>query len=516
MDHQNSQIDRPLALLILDGWGYAPRTERNAVAAAHTPYYDEVCRTFATSVLTGTGDAAAQRSGPTGNAEAGHLSLGTGRSAQTPASRISEAVASGEFLSNEVFKRAFQKAKDTGAAVHLVGLLSDGGVHSSTESLFALLRLAKQYELDEVYLHCILDGLDVAQRTADVYVEALEIKLADIGIGRIATLCGRFFAMDNSGNWERTARAYTMLVHAEGERARDAVTAIRNSFLRGISDEFISPIVLEKDVDTPVTQVKTGDLVVFFNHRGDTMRQLVRSVSVPDHSIGAKPMVDTVCMTEYEPSFNLPAAFRQEPEGNTLTQVLSDLGIPNIKVTESSRFRHLTYFFDGGTDMQLPHEEQILVPATRNGVLVGHPESESFRITDQLLRRLESSPRGVFVANIPAAGLMAETGDLEKTVAAIQYVDTCIGGICEKVRELNGVMMITSSYGSCEEMAEAVDGERIMAATNNPVPFHYIDYASDRVQLAENGALEDIAPTILGVLGIDKPVEMTGSDLREI
>jgi 2,3-bisphosphoglycerate-independent phosphoglycerate mutase len=166
--------------------------------------------------------------------------------------------------------------------------------------------------------------------------------------------------------------------------------------------------------------------------------------------------------------------------------------------------------------MQLPHEEQILVPATRNGGLVGHPESESFRITDQLLRRLESSPRGVFVANIPAAGLMAETGDLEKTVAAIQYVDTCIGGICEKVRELNGVMMITSSYGSCEEMAEAVDGERIMAATNNPVPFHYIDYASDRVQLAENGALEDIAPTILGVLGIDKPVEMTGSDLREI
>jgi 2,3-bisphosphoglycerate-independent phosphoglycerate mutase len=504
---------RPVTLLILDGWGYAPPSERNALSRANTPHYDEICRTYPRAVLA-TSRAGSPTNNAVGNAEAGHLTIGTGRTARTPASAIQNALASGEFLENEVLNEAFRRAKENSRPVHLVGMLSDGGVHSSTESLFGLLRLAKQHGLTEVYLHCILDGLDVPPRTADVYVEALEIKLADIGVGRIASLCGRFFAMDSSGNWERTARAYTMLVHGEGERARDAVGAIRNSFLRGISDEFISPIVLEREMDVPVARVETDDLVVFFNHRPDTMRQLVRALSVPDHTTSAKPLVETVCLTEFDPAFNLPVAFRQEPERNTLSQVLAEQEIANVKVTETSRIRHLTYFFDGATDTQQSLGEQILVPSRTSSLRFGYPESESFKVADKLMRRLDVSSKGLFVANLPAAGMMAESGDMDRTVAAVQFVDTCLGGICEKVRGMGGVLMITSSDGSCEEMPELEDGERAAAATGNPVPFHFIDFGNGHVRLRDSGTLEDVAPTILSALGIEKPAEMSGEDLR--
>ena len=512
MDNSNSKKTRPVALVILDGWGYAPRTEGNAIAIAHTPYYDEIARNYPMTTLAAAGASVGEADEQPGNAEVGHLNIGTGRVAQTEISRIKKAVATGKFIKNEVLNQAFAKAKAGNSAVHLIGLLSDGGVHSSTENLFELLRLAKLHDLKNVFIHCILDGLDVRARTADIYVEALEIKLADIGVGRIATLCGRFFAMDSSENWERTARAFTMLVHAEGERSRDSVDAIRNSFLRGISDEFISPIVIERSPDTPVATVKNGDLVVFFNHRADTMRQLVRSLCVPDETISVKPLVDTVCLTEYDRSFNLPAAFTHEPERATLTEVLSGNEIQNFKVTETARFQHLTQLFDGGADSQQQFEEQILLPSGR--IADQHPESQSFKITDSLLRSLETSPHGVFVANIPAADLMAQTGDVEKTIAAIQFIDTCIGGICDKVTQAGGVVMITSTHGNCEEMLHLESGHTNCTSTANPVPFHYIDGLGGEVKLREDGSLADIAPTILGILGIEKPAEMTGTDLR--
>lgn len=504
---------RPIALVILDGWGYAPRTEGNAIALAHTPNYDAICRGFPMTTLAAAGETLGQAADEAGSPEVGHLALGSGRAARTEVSRIKNAIADGTFLENEVFRTAFSKAAANGSAVHMIGLISDGEVHSSTDNLLALLRMAKKQGLSEVYIHCILDGLDVLPRTADVYVEALEIKLDDIGIGQIATLCGRFFAMDAGGNWERTARVYTMLVHGEGERTSDAVTSIRNSFLRGISDEFISPVVLERAPDEPVARVKNGDLVIFFNHRGDTMRQLVRSLSIPDESIGAKPLVDTVCLTEYDAAFQLPVAFPPEAEKNALTEVLARHEIPEFKITESERFRHLTYFFDGGADAQTQFEQQVLLPASKNGLRYGQPESESFKITDKMLVGLETAGRGVFVVNLPAADMMADTGDLEKTVAAIQYIDTCLGGICDRVRQLNGVLMITSSHGKCEEMLDS-KGEARQSATANRVPFHFVDPYANGTRLREDGTLADLAPTILGVLGIEKPAEMTGSDLR--
>jgi len=509
MDSAKPMNDRPVTLVILDGWGYAPRTEGNAIAMAHTPYYDEICRCFPMTTLSATG-----ADGQSGNAEVGHLNIGTGRAARTEAARINAAVESGEFLENPVLNRSFARAKEKGSDVHLIGLVSDGGVHSSTENLFALIRLAKTNGLKNIFVHCILDGVDVPPRTADVYLEALEIKLADIGIGQIASLCGRFFAMDTAENWERTARAFTMLVHAEGERSRDAVSAIRNSFLRGIADEFTSPIVIEEAPDIPLATVKNGDLVVFFNHRADGMRQLVRSLCIPEGASGAKPDIDTVGLVEYDPGFNLPAAFRHEPETNSLTDVLAANEVPSVKITEYSRYPHLTWFFNGGVDSPSRWEQQVLVGDPGSRLADTPPESESFKIADKLRRGIETAPNGVFVVNIPAAGLIAETGDVGRTVAAIQYIDTCLGGICERVAEAGGVAIITSTHGNCEAMLHADSGEPSYSATDNPVPFHFMDFRSNGVTLRDEGTLADVAPTILGILGLEKPSEMTGSDLR--
>lgn len=510
----NNKIQRrPVALVILDGWGQAPKTASNAIAMANTPVYDELCRNYPVTTLSASGESVGQPADSPGSAEVGHLNLGTGRPAKTEIDRIRDALRTGEFDRNEVLERAFKKAREAKSDVHLIGLLSNGGVHSSLDNLFGILRVAKLHGLENVYIHGILDGLDVPARSADVYVEAIEIKLADIGLGRIASVCGRFFAMDSSENWERTARAFTMLVHAEGERSRDAVSAIRNSFLRGISDEFISPIIIPVGEGSDAVKVKDGDLVVFFNHRPDGIRQLVRSLCVPDESAAVKPVVDTVCLTEYDREFNLPSAFRRVPEAGTLTSALSANEFTNFKITEAARFQHLTHFFDGGADAALPFEEQILVGSTSR-LSVERPESYSFKITDRVLRGLEASPNGVFVVNLPAAALMAASGDLSKTVLALQFMDTCLGGICEPIRKAGGAVVITSSYGRCESVSEDNKAGGILPATSNPVPFHLVDDRSDISRLRENGSLADVAPTILGMLGIEKPGEMTGTDLR--
>lgn len=502
---------RPVALVLVDGWGFAPSASGNALAMAHTPYYDEICRTFPMTTLAASGPQVGQASGVPGNPEVGHLNVGTGRVAQTEIDWIKNAIASGDFLENRVLTRAFERAKEKGSAVHLIGLLSDGGVHSSTESLFACVRLAKRIGLKDVYIHCILDGRDVPERTADIYVEALEIKLADIGIGRVASLCGRFFAMDSEERWERTARAFTMLVHAEGEKTNDAVTAIRNSFLRGISDEFISPVVVELAPDLPVATVKNDDLVVFFNHRADSMRQLVRSLCVPEGASGAKPVIETVCLTEYDSAFNLPVAFRKEAERNSLTAVLAGIDVPSFRITETIRAPHLTHFFDGG-DEKLGSDQEIILPVLPGAELM--PESQSFKVTDAARSCMQANSNGLFVVNLPASAMMAETGDVAKTVAAIQYIDTCIGGLCEKMSELGGVVMISSTYGNCEDMIHAETGEPNPFATANPVPFHLVDCQNPGSRLQEGRSLEDIAPTILGVMGVERPAEMTGQDLR--
>lgn len=504
----NSRL--PLALIILDGWGVSSRTDGNALALAHTPYYDEICAKYPCVELSAAGESVGLASGSPGSAEAGHLNLGAGRVVQTDSSRIARAIRDGEFDHNPVLGPAMSRAASSDKPVHLIGMLSDGGAHSSPDSLYALLRMAKRAGVRDVFVHGILDGRDVPTRTADIYVEALEIKMADIGLGRIATLCGRFFAMDSGENWERTARAFTMLVHAEGERALDSRTAIHNSFLRGLADEFIAPIVLESEPGVPVATVKDGDTVIFFNHRAETMRQLARSLAVPDVGLhSAKPTLDAICLTEYDHSFGLPVAFPPEATGNVLGEVLAQHRIANYRIAGSDRFPHVTNFFNGGTDVSL-YECDLHVEHPASAHRDTEPEAESFKVADQAVRSLKGEP-SVLVVNLSASAIAAETGNLDLTREAVQYVDTCLGGIVESVRAIGGVTLITASHGGCEEMLDEA-GQPNRFNTRNSVPFHVVSDSSD-VKLRDGGSLCDVAPTMLGLLGVAKPAEMTGEDL---
>lgn len=512
-------MKRPLALIILDGWGHSPKREGNAIALARTPFYDEINEKYPKTYLAAAGLRVGLTPDAPGNSEVGHLNIGAGRIVQTDVANISNAIKTGRFFENEVLKDAFDKAKVNNSAVHLIGLMSDGDVHASPVNLFTLLRMAKNEGLTDVFVHAILDGRDVAPRTADVYAEAFEIKMADIGVGRLATLCGRYYAMDKDRNWERTARAYTMLVHSEGERASDAVSAIRSSFLRGISDEFIQPIVLEEKPGVPVAAIKSRDVVIFFNHRPDAMRQLVESLAVSgadDSTTAGKPKIEAVCLTEYDLRFNLPVAFRRASEENVLAKIFADNGVLNCRVVETEKYAHLTYFFNGGVELEHQCEQRVVVPSLKMTAAETQPEMSCFKVTDKLLRALEAGENDVFVVNLAAADMVAHTGNLEKTIESVQFVDTCLGGILEKIRELDGVAVITSDHGNCEEMADLLTGEPNNSHTTNPVAFHLIDERRGDLKLRENGALEDVAPTILGILGIEKPSEMTGRDLREL
>jgi len=477
-----NQASRPLALIILDGWDDADANESSFINRAFTPNYDAICAKFPKASLAAGNDAAA-----------GHLTIGAGRDAETETSVVENALRTSVFGENETLNSAMKNAAEKGTAVHLVGLLSDGGIHSLPDTIFGLLRMAKRAGLSEAFVHCILDGRDVDPRTADIYIEALEIKMADIGIGKIATVCGRFFAMDTEENWERTARAFTMLVHAEGERARDAVEAVRGSFLRGIADEFIAPIIIEDEKNAPVAQIKDGDTVIFFNHRGDGMRQLVRSLSIADESM--KPHIETVCLTEYDKDFGLPAAFEAAPSNDNFAELIDNGRIANYRISDLTRMNEVTAAFNCGTSGEM--EQSFILPAADVLTLESEPEMKSFKIADSAINCMESNPSGFFVVNMPAVAAASEIGSETAAIEAIQYIDTCLGGVVEKLVDINGVAIITSS-----------------SAAFGKVPFHLIDPHNTQTDLSENGSLRDIAPTMLGILGLDIPAAMTGKDLR--
>jgi 2,3-bisphosphoglycerate-independent phosphoglycerate mutase len=508
---------RPLALVIIDGWGYSSRREGNAIALAHTPYYDEISAKYPKTLLEAAGMRVGLPEGVSGSSEVGHMNIGAGRIVKTEVSRISNSLKTGDFFENKVLKNTLAETKAKDSSLHLIGLLSDGDVHSSMNHLFALMRMAKDAGLEKVFIHPILDGRDVMARTADIYVEALQIKIHDVGLGKIASLCGRYYAMDKDQNWERTARAYTMLVHAEGERGVDPISAIRGSFLRGINDEFIQPIVLEEKPGIPVATIKDNDTIIFFNHRADRMRQLVKSLAVRDlndSDTPVKPKINAVCLTEYDRSFNLPTAFPFEEETNGLAQIFAKEGVLNCRLTETEKYAHVTYFFNGGIESEHACEQRVLVSSPKISTYEIQPEMGCFKVTDKLLRGLEAGENDVFIVNLAAPDMLAHSGNIAKTIEAVQFIDTCLGGIMQKIQEVNGVAIITSDHGNCEEMINFETGAPNNSHTINPVPFHLIDTHANGLKLRTDGALEDIAPTILGILGIEKPEEMTGRDLR--
>lgn len=502
---------RPFALIILDGWFDPGGSGPNLLSQAHTPNYSELCGQFPRSSLAASGQQVGLAGEEPGNAEAGHLTIGAGRILMADSVRVGNAVAANEFSANPVIKHAFTKAAEIGQKVHFIGLLSDAGKDSHQEALFALLRTARSVGISKAFVHCILDGLDVRPRTADVYVEALEVKMAEIGLGRIASLCGRFYAMDSRENWERTARAFTMLVHGEGERAFDPITAIRASYLRGISDEFITPIVIERAFDEQVATVANGDLVVFFNHAAEGIRQLARSLSVSDAG-AAKGKVDTVCLTEYDPELKLPVAFRSDHPRYPLAEVLSLNGVRNYRITESARAEHVTEILNGRQHGFSEFEERIIIQAGNSTSLESEPESKSFKIADRAIQAIEEDRESVFVVNFPAADLVAGVAGPDRVIESAQYIDTCLGGLLSQIKKYGGAAIITSSHAGL--FSPHGSGSTDLRPGDNKVPIHYFDpNRTSGLRFRQEGTLQDVAPTLLSLMGIEKPAEMTGRSL---
>jgi 2,3-bisphosphoglycerate-independent phosphoglycerate mutase len=509
----------PLALIILDGWGYTAEREANAIALAATPFYDEFLDKYPHTLIEASGTCVGLPGRIMGNSEVGHLNLGAGRVIMTDVRRIDYAVETGEFYANEAVGSAMDAALARGGALHLMGLLSDGLVHSSQQHLYALLRMARRRRLPRVYLHCFLDGRDTPPSSALNYVRQLQEKIVDLGCGEIATVCGRYYAMDRDRRWERTERAYRCLVHAEGARAADPLAAIRNSYERGVTDEFVEPVVVTRADGSPVATIDDGDAVVFFNFRADRARQLTRALAVHDFDgfpAPERPRVRFVCFTVYDQTFGLPVAFPQLRHQNILAEVFAGLGVRNYRLAETEKYAHVTYFFNGGTEAEFPSERRLLVPSPKVATYDLMPEMAAFKVTDKVLRAIEEGETDVFIVNFANPDMVGHTGNLPKTIEAVQYVDTCLGWITKALKTARGTCLITADHGNCEQMLDFNTGQPHTAHTSNPVPFHLIDEELRTIKLRpDGGSLQDVAPTILGLLGIEQPADMTGRDLRE-
>ena len=507
----------PVALIIIDGWGYSASREGNAIALAETPFYDELAGKYPQTLLEAHGSRVGLPAGVMGNSEVGHLNIGSGRVIRMDVSLVDHEIDTGEFFNNKVLTAAMEGARARGKALHLMGLTSDGQVHSSLTHLYALLKMAKDHELDQVFVHCFLDGRDTPPSSGANYVASLQRKLDQIGCGEIATVVGRYYAMDRDKRWERTQRAYDLLTKAIGERATDPVAAIRESYERGVTDEFVEPVAIVRKDGSPVATIKNDDSVIFFNFRPDRARQLTRALTVPgfkEFPIDDRPRVDYVCFTMYDNTFDLPIAFAPRQHRNVLAEVWANVQVQNYRLAETEKYAHVTYFFNGGVEKEYPCEQRLLVPSPKIATYDLQPEMSAFKVTDKVLRGIDEGGTDVFVINFANPDMVGHTGKLDKTIEACQYVDTCLGWITKRMREARGITLITADHGNAEQMIDPTTGSPHTAHTTNPVPFHFIDEESIGVKLRSGGALEDVAPTVLGLLEVEQPSEMTGRDLR--
>ena len=508
----------PLALIILDGFGYRAEREGNAIAQAEMPFYNELLEKYPHTLIQASGECVGLPKGVMGNSNVGHLVMGAGRVVRTDIEHINHEIQTGAFFHNLALNAAMDNAVKHDRALHIMGLVSDGLVHSSQEHAYALLKMAKDCEVRRVYVHCFLDGRDTPPESADKYVRMMQEKCAEIGIGEITTLCGRYYAMDRDKRWDRIERAYKMLVNGEGERATDPVAAVKASYERGVTDEFVEPIVMTRDNGAPIATIQNGDSVVFFNFRADRARQITSALAVPgfdDFPTANRPHTHFVCFAVYDKTYPLPVAFPPELPRNILAGVFAAHEVDNFRLAETEKYAHVTYFFNGGTEREIPHEKRLLVPSPKVATYDLAPEMSAFKITDKFLRAIEERETDVFIVNFANPDMVGHTGKLDKAIEACQHVDTCLGWVTKAMRSAEGTTLITADHGNAELMIDPKTGEPHTAHTTNPVPFVLIDEGSIGVKLRTEGALEDVAPTMLSLLGIEQPVEMTGRDLRE-
>jgi 2,3-bisphosphoglycerate-independent phosphoglycerate mutase len=509
-------VPGPVVLLVLDGFGVRAESADNAWALGRTPNFDAWSARYPHTTLAASELRVGLPDGQMGNSEVGHLNLGAGRVVYMESTRITLAVRRGTLAQNAVITAAVDRVKDRGA-LHLMGLVSDGGVHSYQEHLEGLVRFARERGVPRVFVHAFLDGRDTPPSSAAGYLEKLQAFLGEAGAGRIATVSGRYYAMDRDKRWDRVEKAWRALVLGEGLPAADPVAAVRASYEKGVTDEFVVPVVV-RDGGYPVARLEDGDSAIFFNFRADRARQLTAALTQDGFEGFARPTMPRlhlVCMTEYDAKFGLPVAFPPEPLKNIMADVMAAASIPNLRIAETEKYAHVTYFFNGGVEKPWPGEERILIPSAKVATYDLKPEMSAFEVTGALLDQLANGRHRVVVCNFANPDMVGHTGVLPAAVRAVEVVDECVSRIVDEVLKRKGAVVITADHGNCELMRDARTGQPHTAHTLNPVPLFLI-HEGAQSPLREGGALEDVAPTLLGLLGLPKPEEMTGRDLRDL
>jgi 2,3-bisphosphoglycerate-independent phosphoglycerate mutase len=510
-------VTRKTLLIVMDGWGWREEDDGNAVRQANTPTFDELWSTYPHTLISCSGPDVGLPQGQMGNSEVGHLNLGAGRVVYQDIVRIDRAIADGSISKNEVLTAAMDAAAKApkGGAFHLIGLLSDGGVHSHQEHLYALVRMAKERGLDRVFVHAILDGRDTPPHNGIKYLTELDDKLREIGVGKLASIVGRYYCMDRDKRWERTKRAYDLLTLGEGERSSDFKEAMKHSYERDVTDEFVEPIVIVDGGD-PAGLVSDGDSVLFFNFRSDRAREITTAFTGDDFDgfeRTVRPRIHYACLAEYDETFGLPVVFPPETYENILADLLSAAGKKSMRIAETEKYAHVTYFFNGGVEKEFESEKRILIPSPKVATYDLQPEMSADQVCSTLIGEIESDRHDCIVCNFANPDMVGHTGVFEAAVKAVETVDTCVGRIIDALDLDRYVAIVTADHGNSEEMIDYVNGGPFTAHTTNLVPCILVD-PDYKGRLIEGGALKDIAPTMCNYLEITVPEEMTGEDLR--
>lgn len=501
-------MKKPLILMILDGFGIAPESG-NAIKAAKKPNIDKLFAENPITQIGASGMDVGLPDGQMGNSEVGHTNIGAGRIVYQELTRITKTINEDKLKDNEAIVSAMDKALENGTALHLMGLLSDGGVHSHNTHLYGILELAKKKGLEKVYIHAFLDGRDVPPSSAADFVQACVDKTEEIGVGKIATVMGRYYAMDRDNRWERVEKAYAAMVYGEGVETECPVCAVKNSYKEDVTDEFIVPSVVKGGAT-----IQPNDSVIFFNFRPDRAREITRTLVDPDFNgferkNGFFP-VNFVCMTQYDATMpNVDIAFKPQVLTNTLGEYISDKGMAQLRIAETEKYAHVTFFFNGGVEKQYTGEDRILVKSPSVATYDLQPEMSAYEVTDKLVPAIKSGKYDMIILNFANCDMVGHTGVFDAAVKAVEAVDECVGKVVDAIKEMGGVALITADHGNADKMVDT-DGEPFTAHTTNPVPFCVIGYDCE---LKDGGRLADIAPTMLQILGLPQPEEMDGTSL---
>jgi len=513
---------RPIVLIILDGWGYTENTVYNAIYSAHKPVWEKIWAEYPHTLIRASGTEVGLPAEQMGNSEVGHMTIGAGRIVDLEFSRISNAIAEGSFFENGILCKAFREAAAADKAVHLLGLLSPGGVHSHQDHIYALMKLADQCGVEKIYLHAFLDGRDTPPKSAEEYIHQTYLRMRELGKGRFASIVGRYYAMDRNKRWERTKAAYDLISQGKAEyRSNDVFIAVDMAYARGETDEFVRPTAITMPGEPPV-KVEDGDVLVFANYRADRARQLARAFTKPDFQSFERERVPElgafISLTEYKANYEFPVAFPPERLKNVFGDYIANLDLRQLRIAETEKYAHVTFFFNGGEERVFKGEDRILVPSPHVATYDQKPEMSAHEVTDKLVEAIDSRKYDAIICNYANADMVGHSGNFMATIKAVQAIDTSLGRVIDAVQRVGGEIIITADHGNAEQLraytTEKIKSQAHTAHTINPVPMIYIGRQAEFNP--DGGALSDIAPTMLHLMGLEKPSEMSGESLLRL